>query len=143
MNVSLYHTQQKGAKWGVRRWQLPDGTWTPEGLARRRKYENFKAKSHAQVDNFYDKSNNRHKGDSQRIAYNNALRQLEHKKIEDITFDRFDEYHYVIDKAIEAHGDEVVTVMANYLKRNKKGLTYKPNNYEKQRIHRMIYSKEK
>lgn len=33
----LAHHGVKGQKWGVRRWQNEDGSWTPEGNARRRK----------------------------------------------------------------------------------------------------------
>lgn len=36
----LYHFQIKGAKWGYRRFQNEDGTWTEEGLRRRRITEN-------------------------------------------------------------------------------------------------------
>lgn len=34
MNSALYHTGIKGMKWGVRRWQNPDGTLTEEGKKR-------------------------------------------------------------------------------------------------------------
>lgn len=34
---SLSHHGVKGQKWGVRRWQNSDGSWTPEGNERRRK----------------------------------------------------------------------------------------------------------
>ena len=40
----LYHHGIKGQKWGVRRYQEPSGTWTEEGLRRRRKYEMTPAK---------------------------------------------------------------------------------------------------
>lgn len=36
MSNELMHYGTKGQKWGRRRYQNPDGTWTPEGLARRR-----------------------------------------------------------------------------------------------------------
>lgn len=35
----LYHSGIKGQKWGNNRYQLSDGTWTEEGLARRRARE--------------------------------------------------------------------------------------------------------
>ena len=35
----LYHHGIKGMKWGVRRYQNPDGTWTKEGLIRRKHTE--------------------------------------------------------------------------------------------------------
>lgn len=37
----LIHYGTLGQKWGVRKYQNEDGTWTEEGLRRRRK-ENFK-----------------------------------------------------------------------------------------------------
>lgn len=37
----LYHYGIKNMKWGLQRFQLGDGTWTPEGLARRREREGF------------------------------------------------------------------------------------------------------
>lgn len=37
----LYHFGIKNMKWGLQRFQLKDGTWTPEGLARRREREGF------------------------------------------------------------------------------------------------------
>lgn len=46
---TIYHHGVKGQKWGVRRYQNADGTWTPEGKqkykAERKKYaDEFKAK---------------------------------------------------------------------------------------------------
>lgn len=35
-NPELYHSGVKGQKWGRRRYQNPDGTWTEEGKRRRR-----------------------------------------------------------------------------------------------------------
>lgn len=35
-NPELYHSGVKGQKWGQRRYQNPDGTWTEEGKRRRR-----------------------------------------------------------------------------------------------------------
>lgn len=32
--TELYHYGLKGMKWGVRRWQNADGTWTPAGKKR-------------------------------------------------------------------------------------------------------------
>lgn len=37
----LYHFGIKNMKWGVNRYQLRDGTWTDEGLERRREREGF------------------------------------------------------------------------------------------------------
>ena len=37
-NDYLYHHGIKGQKWGVRRYQNYDGTYTQKGLARRQKY---------------------------------------------------------------------------------------------------------
>ena len=37
----LYHYGIKNMKWGLQRFQLGDGTWTAEGLARRREREGF------------------------------------------------------------------------------------------------------
>lgn len=37
----LYHYGIKNMKWGLQRFQLSDGTWTSEGLARRREREGF------------------------------------------------------------------------------------------------------
>lgn len=37
----LYHYGIKNMKWGLQRFQLGDGTWTPEGLARRRAREGY------------------------------------------------------------------------------------------------------
>lgn len=36
----LIHYGTPGQKWGVRNYQNPDGTWTEEGLRRRRKFFN-------------------------------------------------------------------------------------------------------
>ena len=34
MDTVLYHHGIKGQKWGIRRYQNPDGTWTDAGKAR-------------------------------------------------------------------------------------------------------------
>lgn len=39
VNNELYHYGTKGQKWGRRRYQNPDGTWTEEGKKRRRRGE--------------------------------------------------------------------------------------------------------
>lgn len=36
MSIYIAHSRTEGSKNGVRRWQYEDGTWTPEGLERRR-----------------------------------------------------------------------------------------------------------
>lgn len=41
----LYHFGIKNMKWGVNRYQLRDGTWTKEGLERRRDREGFGEKA--------------------------------------------------------------------------------------------------
>ena len=47
---SLYHHGIHGMHWGVRRFQNPDGSWTTEGLKRRRKdSENLKKSTDAYV----------------------------------------------------------------------------------------------
>ena len=35
----LYHYGKKGQKWGVRRYQNPDGSLTPEGIKRAKIYQ--------------------------------------------------------------------------------------------------------
>lgn len=47
-SADIYHWGIKGQKWGTRRYQNPDGTYTEEGLARRRKQSDF-AKDRAAV----------------------------------------------------------------------------------------------
>lgn len=37
----LYHYGIRNMKWGLNRYQLTDGTWTEEGLERRRAREGF------------------------------------------------------------------------------------------------------
>lgn len=45
----LYHYGIKGQKWGVRRFQNPDGTWTEEGKARYSDTKTMKKESRAEV----------------------------------------------------------------------------------------------
>lgn len=49
----LIHYGTPGQKWGVRNYQNPDGTWTEEGLRRRRKF--FNVEKGEQVINKYGK----------------------------------------------------------------------------------------
>lgn len=37
----LYHHGVKGQKWGVRRYQNPDGSLTPEGIKRAKSYQKY------------------------------------------------------------------------------------------------------
>ena len=47
---NLYHFGIKGMKWGVRRYQNPDGSLTPEGKRRYAKYEKLRSKRNFKKD---------------------------------------------------------------------------------------------
>ena len=58
----LYHHGVKGQKWGVRRFQNEDGSWTPEGLERRKRSgaEQVRAKAKNILKNTYSSDNDRY-----------------------------------------------------------------------------------
>lgn len=57
-----------GQKWGVRRFQNPDGTLTDKGRARVKKLQNKEARYNAKADKISAKANKRRYKDNYRIA---------------------------------------------------------------------------
>lgn len=88
---SLSHHGVKGQKWGVRRWQNSDGSWTPEGNARRRKsgisnkefssFAKASSKAKKEYDKLYEKFDNLKRNNDSNLYYK-KISQEEHKKID-------------------------------------------------------------
>ena len=58
-NDELYHHGVKGQKWGVRRYQNPDGSLTPEGIQRYGNVKKFNKVRNKQIYSFKKDLNNR------------------------------------------------------------------------------------
>ena len=95
VDYSLSHWGIKGQKWGVRRFQNEDGTYTQEGLARRR--EKFPDDIRRQVNelNDIDAAINESKYDTKRLKLNAAGRAISRENT----------------RILEKHRDEIVNAI--------------------------------
>ena len=65
----LYHVGKKGMRWGLRRYQNPDGTWTELGKRRRRSGPSRDAKSRAAMKNEMKNLKSKSELDTARASY--------------------------------------------------------------------------
>lgn len=149
--TSLYHYGIHGMKWGVRRWQNPDGTFTPEGKERYFGSKSSKI-THDQKTYTYDKLYGSGKATITRDSYtstdpgNAEARKKFDSFAENEDYAEADErFDYAADKAIKAYekNGNIKEAMA-ILKKELNGVRYEfkitdeqsddvPEGYDKER----------
>ena len=73
-NGELYHHGIKGQKWGIRRYQNPDGTLTNAGKARKTKMS-YEDKVRAEIEEYHKAHPQRSQKDNYTIALRNIARR--------------------------------------------------------------------
>lgn len=87
-NTELYHHGILGQKWGIRRYQNPDGTLTEEGKRRLREYQE---KESEKLDKRFDK-----RIEKARKKYEDEPEnEFKRSKYEDLKYDKSVEYNYI------------------------------------------------
>lgn len=104
MNTEIWHYGIKGQKWGIRRFQNPDGTLTPEGIRRYGTLENFQKQTGIGV---------------KKQANDNNTEYLELQNGKKLAMDKKGIYGYMkTGKEVGAHLNE----MASWTKKNASGV---------------------
>lgn len=86
--TELYHHGIKGQKWGIRRYQNPDGTLTEEG---KRRLAQYREKEFGKLDKRFDKRISKAKQKHEEEPENEYKRQ----KYEDLKYDKSVEQNYL------------------------------------------------
>lgn len=119
----LYHYGVKGQKWGVRRYQNPDGTLTPKGKAR---LNTYKEKEWKKVNKTRAKA----------LSANDADTMRQIKKRQSKIMNVVDSDHKKNDRAIESNNkfNKSVEVAYNSVNTSLKNLTYSQMMSEKKAV---------
>lgn len=119
MPNTIYHSGIPGQKWGLRRYQNHDGTYTEEGKARRRKTDNYSEdyKRYKQL----KRKSVKEMSNKELIDFNNRANLEAQYKRNIETGKSFTKtvYNKVFEKTAEAAAVAIVTAIISNLKKTK------------------------